>query len=90
MKQTELKTVFIRETISDSGVTSIGYKNLTDLLRSVNLKHLYRTVIYHLARGESFQYENIVIRKLESKIETLSFVLYNNQKIAVEHGKQRS
>ena len=93
MKTPDPQTVYVCQNLADP-TNLTAYKNLTDLLQTLNIRHLYRTITYHLCRAGVFHYEDKKIIKTITKIETrritdrISIITFNNQKIKVKHGRQ--
>lgn len=81
------QTVYVCQNLADP-TNLTAWKNLTDLLQTLNIRHLYRTITYHLCRAGVFHYEDKKIIKTITEIETISIITFNNQKIKVEHGRQ--
>ena len=59
-----LKTVYIKERINTTGRKVTGYTCLTDLLRSEDMIHIYRSAWLILRHGNTFNFSNLLIYKI--------------------------
>lgn len=58
--------IYLKETKGEV-TTKVAYTRLTKLLREMGIEHLYTSVRYILEKGNSFTYNNVVLRKIELK-----------------------
>jgi len=84
------KHIYILELRSDSGTVTEAWTSLKDVLKTVDLLHLYRSITYHIAKGNPFVMNNITIKRIDTKIETLDVINYQSSQIILRHGKHRN
>jgi len=83
------KHVYIVETRNETGIKTEAYTSLKDVLKSLDIPHLYRTITYYLAKGIPFVYNNITIRRVDAEIKTIDVIYYESLKLELKHGTHR-